>query len=126
MIISRKHINGVEVLIGENDPIKFEIVPAAGGKIISVFNKDIKKEFLWRNTHLLLEKLQPGADYDANFIGGIDELLPNDIPETVDSIAYPDHGELWTTSLDYELHEDRISVFGKLKLSGLRFVKKTR
>jgi len=123
VIICRKHINGVEVLTGENDRIKFEIVPAAGGKIISVFNKDIKKEFLWRNENLLLKTHQPGADYDANFIGGIDELLPNDIPEIVDSIAYPDHGELWTTPLDYELDEDRISVFGKLKLSGLYYKK---
>jgi hypothetical protein len=123
VIISRKHINGVEVLTGENDHIKFEIVPAAGGKIISIFNKDLNKEFLWRNANLLLETHQPGADYDANFIGGIDELLPNDIPETVDSVTYPDHGELWTTPLDYELEEDRISVFGKLKLSGLNYKK---
>jgi hypothetical protein len=123
LIISRKHINEVEVLTGENDHIKFEIIPAAGGKIISVFNKDLKKEFLWGNANLLLETHQPGADYDANFIGGIDELLPNDIPETIDSITYPDHGELWTTPLDYELYEDRISVFGKLKLSGLCYKK---
>jgi len=123
VIISRKHINGVEVLTGENDHIKFEIVPAAGGKIISIFNKDLKKEFLWRNANLLLETHQPGADYDANFIGGIDELLPNDIPETVDSIAYPDHGELWTTPLNYELLQEKISVFGKLNLCGLYYKK---
>ena len=71
----------------------------------------------------MLETHQPGANYDANFFGGIDELIPNDIPENIDSIAYPDHGELWTTSLDYKLFEDRISVFGKLKLSGLYYKK---
>lgn len=123
MMISRKEINGVELFTGENDHIKFEIVPAAGGKILSVYNKHLQKEFLWRNKNLLLESHQPGADYDANFLGGIDELIPNDIPETIDSIAYPDHGELWTTSLNCELPEDKISVFGTLKLSGLYYKK---
>ena len=123
MIISRKEINGVEIFSGENDHIKFEIVPAAGGKILSVYSKHLQKEFLWRNTNLLLETHHPGADYDANFLGGIDELIPNDIPETIDSIAYPDHGELWTTSLNCELSEDKISVFGTLKLSGLYYKK---
>lgn len=123
MIISRKGINNVEVFTGENDHIKFEIVPGAGGKIISIYNKKLDKEFLWRNTNLQLETHKPGADYDSNFLGGIDELVPNDIPENIDGIDYPDHGELWTTALDYELKEGKISVFAKLELSGLHYKK---
>ena len=123
MIISRKEINNVEVIAGENNHIRFEIAPAAGGKIISVYNKKLKKEFLWRNTNLQFETHKSGADYDSNFFGGIDELIPNDIPENVDGIDYPDHGELWTTALEYELVKDTISVFGKLKLSGLYYKK---
>lgn len=123
MTISRKEINNVELFAGENDHIKFEIAPAAGGKIISVYNKKLDKEFLWKNADLLLESHKPGADYDSNFIGGIDELIPNDIPENIDGIDYPDHGELWTTALDYELLENKIAVFGKLELSGLYYKK---
>jgi hypothetical protein len=123
MIISRTEVNNVEVVAGENNHIRFEIVPAAGGKIISVYNKKLLKEFLWRNTNLLLDTHKPGTDYDSNFFGGIDELIPNDIPETIHGIDYPDHGELWTTALDYELLEDKISVFGKLELSGLYYKK---
>ncbi len=91
MTISRKEINNVELFTGENDHIKFEIVPAAGGKIISVYNKKLDKEFLWRNADLLLETHKRGADYDSNFIGGIDELIPNDIPENIDGVYYHDH-----------------------------------
>jgi hypothetical protein len=123
MIFSKSHINEVEVITCENGHIKFEIAPAVGGKIISIFNKKLGKEFLWRNESLLLETLETGADYDSNFYGGIDELLPNDIPENIDGVDYPDHGELWTTRLDYELNEDSIAVFGKLKLSGLYYKK---
>ena len=123
MIISQEYINDVKILIGENNFIQFKIVPDLGGKILSIFNKDLGKEFLWRNENLQLQTHQAGADYDANFYGGIDELIPNDIPENVDGNEYPDHGELWTTSLKYEIHKDSITVFGKLKLSGLYYKK---
>ena len=126
MTISRNTINAIESFTGENDHIKFEIVPAAGGKIISVFNKQLQKEFLWSNKDLLLQIHEAGADYDSNFYGGIDELLPNDIPENIDGIDYPDHGELWTTFLDHELKEDSITVSGKLKRSGLYYKKTIR
>ena len=123
MIVSRREVNNVEVIAGENDHIRFEVVPGAGGKIISVYSKELDKEFLWRNTNLLLETHKPGADYDSNFFGGIDELIPNDIPENVDDIDYPDHGELWTTALAYELLQNKIAVSGKLELSGLYYRK---
>lgn len=123
MIVSKSRINSVEVLIGENDHIRFVIAPSAGGKILSVYNKILQKEFLWSNRNLLFDTYQPGADYDTNFWGGIDELIPNDISETIDGNEYPDHGELWTTRLEYDLSDDKISVIGKLKLSELYYKK---
>lgn len=123
MFISHNHINGIEVLTGENDYLKFEIVPKAGGKIKSIYNKKLQKEFLWENTNLLLKTHKPGDDYDVNFLGGIDELIPNDVPETINGIHYPDHGELWTKILDYKLLENKISLFGKLELSGIYYKK---
>lgn len=115
--------NNLEVLHLENALLKVEIVPALGGKIISVFNKQLDKEFLWHNVNLDLMRNEAGADYDTNFWGGIDELLPNDIPETVDGITYPDHGELWTANLDFTKAHDAITVRGLLPLSGLFYEK---
>jgi len=123
MIISKSIINGIEILTAQNDFIRCEIAPTAGGKIISVFNKGLNKEFLWSNRSLSLQLLNPGSDYDSNFWGGIDELIPNDIPETIDSVSYPDHGELWTTSLQHEASDEKIKVYGKLPLSGLYYEK---
>ncbi|RZM17805.1 MAG: hypothetical protein EOO88_42380, partial [Pedobacter sp.] len=123
MIVSKYEKDGVLLLAGENDYIRFEIAPSLGGKLTSVYNKELKKEFLWHNNQLALSINNQGADYDENFWGGIDELLPNDIPEKVDGIGYPDHGELWTTQLQYEINEDRILVFGRLEKSGLYYSK---
>lgn len=124
MVISKRYnINRVEILTLENDCLKTEIVPALGGKILSVFNKFLNKEYLWCNKDLQLNTQNPGDDFDSSFYGGIDELIPNDIEETIDSILYPDHGELWTTPLNYELGENKIYLFGDLRFSGLQYRK---
>ncbi|MCW3118077.1 MAG: hypothetical protein JWM28_2159 [Chitinophagaceae bacterium] len=123
MNISKDIINNVEVLTIQNDHLKCDAVPALGGKIMSVYNKDLQKEFLWKNQNLDLAVKQTGDDYDSNFLGGIDELIPNDIPENIDGIDYPDHGELWTTPLSYEIRENKIILTGSLRLSGLFYQK---
>ena len=115
--------NGIEILTVETDHLIFSIVPALGGKILSVYNKHLKKEFLWINDKLPLQTNESGADYDSNFLGAIDELIPNDLTEKIDSVEYPDHGELWTTRLQYEITGEKIRVFGRLQLSGLYYSK---
>ncbi len=122
-MISAKEENGLALLVIENDLIRTVLAPDLGGKFTSVYNKKLAKEFLWHNISQDLEKLDAGADYDTNFWGGIDELIPNDIPEMVDGINYPDHGELWTTALDYEIKDERITLSGLLPESGLSYQK---
>lgn len=118
-----EHINGVEIFNLENEFLRVAIAPALGGKILSVYNKKQEKEFLWTNKNLQPAIREAGTDYDSNFLGGIDELIPNDIPETIDGISYPDHGELWTTRLQHQIDHSTIKVFGTLALSGLHYSK---
>ncbi len=122
-MISKSITNGIKILTVETDNLIFSIIPALGGKILSIYNKHLQKEFLWTNSKLPLQTNESGADYDSNFSGAIDELIPNDLTEKIDSIEYPDHGELWTTHLQYEITGEKIRVFGKLKLSGLSYSK---
>jgi hypothetical protein len=126
MIILNEIINDVEVITIKSDHLTLSVVPSLGGKIIRLFNTRLNKEFLWTNKDLSLRTNQAGADYDANFIGGIDELLPNDIPETIDGILYPDHGELWTSNLQCETGIDNIHIYGLLPLSGLYYSRTVR
>lgn len=123
-MIAHRQQNGLVLLTLENELLRVELAPALGGRFTSIYNKRLAKEFLWHNASLALEKLAPGSDYDSNFWGGIDELIPNDIPEEVDGIAYPDHGELWTTALDYTIERDRVILTGTLPRCGL-FYRKT-
>ena len=75
---------------------------------------------------LPLQANKPFDEYDPNFIGGIDELLPNDLPENIDGIDYPDHGELWTTPLAYMLEGEQVQLSAELPLSKLFYSKKVR
>ncbi len=125
-MIAKSLRNGIEVFALESKHLAVAIAPALGGKIISLYNKPLQKEFLWTNQHLPLATQVRGAEYDPNFFGGIDELVPNDMPETIDAIEYPDHGELWTTSLQHQLSDQQITVHGKLELSGLYYRKTVR
>jgi len=123
MNISIDKKNGLDIVTIGNDLLQLSIVPALGGKITSLFNKILQKEFLWTNKNLPLKMNKPGDDYDSNFFGGIDELLPNDIPETIDGISYPDHGELWTHPLVHEFSDNKLKLSGRLGLSGIAYTK---
>lgn len=122
-MISQRTENGIILLTLENDLLRVELAPALGGRFTSVYNKSLNKEFLWHNQSLPLEKAEPGADYDSNFWGGIDELLPNDLPEKIDGIDYPDHGELWTTALDHVVEAENVILSGTLPKSRLFYQK---
>lgn len=115
-----------QLLSLENDLLKVVVAPDIGGRFISIYNKALNNEFLWHNPRLNLKRMSPGADYDSNFWGGIDELIPNDIPEKINGINYPDHGELWTASLDCTFDSDRITLTTILPLSKLFYKKVIR
>jgi hypothetical protein len=88
---------------------------------VSLIEKRSGHEFLWRNQGLELKLLPHGSEYDPNFYGGIDELLPNDIPERINGIDCPDHGELWTTPLTCQAEEQRAVLRGNLPRFGLAY-----
>src|SRR5437868_3017339 len=93
--------------------LKVDVVPGVGGRIVSLVHKPSGHEFLWHNPALRLELKPSGAEYDPNFYGGIDELLPNDLAEPINGVECPDHGELWTTPLHTEVVADRLILTGQ-------------
>jgi hypothetical protein len=103
----------------ESEWLSVDVAPDIGGRIVSLIHKGTGHEFLWRNQQLRLEPVPAGSEYDPNFYGGVDELLPNDIPETIGGVNCPDHGELWTTALASELDGPRLRLSGSLPGFGL-------
>lgn len=115
------NLDGIPLVRLESDHLRVDVAPGVGGRVVSLIGKTSGHEFLWRNRSLPLKPLPPGAEYDPNFFGGIDELLPNDIPETINGVNCPDHGELWTTPLEWEIEGDRLKLCGSLPRFGLEY-----
>ena len=114
-------VDGVPIIRLESTALRVDIAPSVGGRIISLFHKQAGLEFLWKNRALSLQRLPAGSEYDPNFYGGIDELLPNDIPEDIDGVDCPDHGELWTTPLEWEAKGNALVLRGRLLRFGLSY-----
>ena len=110
----------------ESDWLRVDVAPGVGGRIVSVLDRASGHELLWRNPSLRLERLAPGSEYDPNFYGGIDELLPNDLPEVINGIACPDHGELWTTPLEPRRAGECLILGGRLPRFGLEYERRMR
>jgi hypothetical protein len=118
--------DGVPLIRLESEYLRAEVAPSVGGRVVSLIEQGGGHELLWRNSALKLAALPSGSDYDPNFYGGIDELLPNDIPEIINGISCPDHGELWTLALECERHQDAIRLWGDLPRFGLRYEREMR
>lgn len=112
-------LDGVPIIRLESKHLRLDVAPSVGGRVVSLVNKTVRHEFLWRNSALRLELLPADSPYDPNFYGGIDELLPNDIPEEVDGVSLPDHGELWTLPLESDVTGEGLSLRGTLPATGL-------
>jgi hypothetical protein len=103
----------------ENKKILVEIAPEVGARIARFVHKASGYDYLWRNENLPLRLEAPGTEYDPNFYGGIDELLPNDLEETIDGIRCLDHGELWTAEFEYSATPKKVVLKAMLARSGL-------
>lgn len=114
-------LDGMPIVRLESDCLRVDVAPGVGGRVVSLIDKASGHEFLWRNRTLSFQRLPAGSEYDPNFFGGIDELLPNDLPEVINGVKCPDHGELWTTALDWQCEGDRLRLRGTLPLFGLRY-----
>jgi hypothetical protein len=119
-------IDGVPVVRLESKELQVDVAPGIGGRLVRLIDKKSGYDFLWRNTSLPLELKPSGSEYDPNFYGGIDELLPNDLIEPINGVDCPDHGELWTTPLTSEISDDRLTLRGQLPRFGLDYEREMR
>ena len=87
---------GQPAVVLENRWLRAVVLPGVGGKIISLVDKAADVELLWRNDRVPVRPVPFGSGYDDAFLGGWDELFPNDEPEVLAGEAMPDHGELWS------------------------------
>lgn len=81
--------------------VSVTILPARGGKIASLLDKQSGREWLVQPARPLLEPLRYGSSFVAGDMCGWDEMLPTIIAcrypsaDRIRRVHLPDHGELW-------------------------------
>jgi len=98
---------GLQALILENELLRVEILPEAGGNIRSICFKPANRELLWHNPMVRPAAHAPGSVFDDVWAGGWDDLFPNAIAELHAGGMTPDHGELWTRRWEWKIVDDR-------------------
>ena len=85
----------------ENEYLKIKIDTLFGGKIVEIVDKKKNVNWVWFDSDKY-SKFKPiqFSDYDSQWIGGYEELFPNDKIETMNDKIAPDHGELWSSKWD--------------------------
>ena len=82
----------------ENNYIAIDIDEKYGGKITRLENKISEYDWVWFSNEKRKDfKPVEYSDYDAQWIGGYEELFPNDKIEPLGGNLAPDHGELWSS-----------------------------
>jgi len=91
-----RQFQGFTVHVLNNDEVELALVPELGAKIISLKNLRTGREWLWHPKDTLkLFKNQPGDDFSAGPLVGMDECLPTIYPCSWRGRTLPDHGEVW-------------------------------
>ena len=82
----------------ENENLSVLIDRSFGGKIVSLKNNRSSYEWVWfdgeKYSNFSPENF---SDYDSQWLGGYEELFPNDKIENLNGLNAPDHGELWSS-----------------------------
>jgi len=106
---------GTPSIVLENELLKVVVLPSIGGKIASIFNKEKDFELLFQNKNAEYKQAKLNdnfAEFDAS---GFDDAFPTIDKSEVDycgkKIIYPDHGEVWSSSLDYKISDNQVELF---------------
>mgnify|MGYP001357709922 FL=1 len=83
----------------ENEFIFVDIDISHGGKPVKIIDKKNNINWVWYNSdQQKYFKPRKYSDYDTQWIGGYEELYPNDKVEIIGGRESPDHGELWSSN----------------------------
>lgn len=105
--------------------VELEMVPALGGRVISLRRRGSRREWCWHQPRAdWLWANAPGDDFGRSPQAGIDECVPSVAACTWRGRAVPDHGEVWAEAWTLEpgeLAAGRLSATVPMRIAPLVF-----
>ncbi len=100
--LQKTSVFGYEAWRMQSDQIRVEVIPEAGAKIVSLYDKQAGIEWLVQPEHSNpFRVFDYGTEYNPNQCGGWDEMFPTILacpypaPGPWQGFELPDHGEVW-------------------------------
>jgi hypothetical protein len=104
----------------ENQYLRAVVLPSFGGKIVSLIYKQNQFELIFQNPKSQFIHAPLYADFSDFEACGFDDAFPCIDGEKVDisgkKISYPDHGEIWTSPLDYFFKDGELFLSYRSKI----------
>jgi galactose mutarotase-like enzyme len=120
--ISRGTYKDQDAVVLENDALRAVLLPAHGGKTISLVHKGLGVETLWQNPAQRFTGSHYGELYENGEFAGFDEMFPTisrcfyEAPPWA-GVEAPDHGEVWALPWEDKIEGDAVT----LSVNGVRF-----
>jgi hypothetical protein len=113
--------DGFELIGLRNEYVELAVVPALGGKIVSLIDRRAAREWMWHpENQLKLFANSVGDQFERSTLVGADECLPSIAP----SGSIPDHGETWSVPWQIDqtgFTDDEMNLSVSLPISPLNF-----
>ncbi|MEI7844683.1 MAG: hypothetical protein WCK35_02665 [Chloroflexota bacterium] len=125
MLTITRTSTGFESIHVHTGKIELSIMPELGGKINSLRDVRIGREWLWRHPRLTYNRVPNGSSYVSEAdTGGWDECFPSvaacNYPSAPwQGTAIQDHGDLWSQVAEFEMDEQAESVVLRTRWKGL-------
>lgn len=98
----------------ENEMLRIVVLPGLGGKIASIYRKDLQFEAAAQNEKGIYDLPARGADFSKYDASGCDDAFPSvdrgEIHYGGKHFLYPDHGDIWTAGMEYSVEDDGIRL----------------
>ncbi|WJE15326.1 DUF5107 domain-containing protein [Halobacillus sp. ACCC02827] len=109
----KKKYKGLEAVVLENSYVRCAILPAYGGKMVSLYDKEINHEWLYQAKDKHLTVPPYGADFSKYDSSGFDEMFPgiDRGPHPLSWEEVPDHGEVWALPWEYKENNGCIEMY---------------
>lgn len=94
--VTHRRVEGHDAIVLDDGRVRATVLPALGGRVWTLEDLARDVQWIWHRPAVPLAEHAMGADYDAVWAGGWEELFPNDAAGPFEGRDLPDHGEWWT------------------------------
>jgi hypothetical protein len=112
-MITTQAFSGMTRVILDNGRIRATVLPELGGKMSSLVRLATGRKFLRQPASLPLKPAVYGAAFENYDASGFDECFPTIaaceyVGGSFNGLALPDHGELWSSRWQFEVHGEEL------------------